>query len=378
MRFGSFTQWLVGLTLIGGCATQRAHQVATNTPTLGDSATPPIAGVWNGTVKEIVAEGLAAGDSREEQQEWHLNQSGGAVSGYYLATFTYTSGDGRPYVCNREPRFSTSVRIEVSGRMRGQFIDLAEVARRKAEGRCSLEERPLTHYRATVRGDLLTLVNASTTQTLHRNAWEGSRPSQEPAPPQASDVSLNSATLAIADTASSNQVAANPLSASLLPRGSSVAPDLSTEGPRASMSVADAHPADVSGVWIWEHRGPAPTGDEKQEREEWHVDQQGDRLSGYYDRTVREISTDGHAFKCSMDMEFEIATRYRIRGEVRGNNVLIFENSFEVLAPSACDNGQRRLDAYEGQATGDEVRLAWGVGAQILHRPRPDVPTQHF
>jgi len=93
---------------------------------------------------------------------------------------------------------------------------------------------------------------------------------------------------------------------------------------------------------------------------------------------VREISTDGHAFRCSMDLEFEIATRYKFRGEVRGNQVLIYENSFEVLEPSACDNGQRRLDAYEGQANGDEVRLLWGVGGQVLRRPRPDVPTQRF
>ena len=56
----------------------------------------------------------------------------------------------------------------------------------------------------------------------------------------------------------------------------------------------------------------------------------------------------------------------------------VLMNSFEVLEPSACDNGQRRLDAYEGQANGDEVRLAWGVGGQVLRRPRPDVPTQRF
>jgi hypothetical protein len=49
-----------------------------------------------------------------------------------------------------------------------------------------------------------------------------------------------------------------------------------------------------------------------------------------------------------------------------------------VLAPNACDNGQRRLDAYQGLAAGDEVQLMWGVGAQVLHRAHPDVPTQRF
>ena len=52
--------------------------------------------------------------------------------------------------------------------------------------------------------------------------------------------------------------------------------------------------------------------------------------------------------------------------------------SFDVLEPNACDNGQRRLDAYEGLASADEVRLLWGAGGQVLHRPRPDVPTQRF
>jgi len=49
-----------------------------------------------------------------------------------------------------------------------------------------------------------------------------------------------------------------------------------------------------------------------------------------------------------------------------------------VLSPSACDDGKRRLDVYQGKASNDEIRLIWGVGGQILRRPRPDVPTQRF
>lgn len=150
------------------------------------------------------------------------------------------------------------------------------------------------------------------------------------------------------------------------------------EPPRLTTALQSQAPVDLSGVWVWEHRGQAATGDEKQEHEEWHVDQDGDHISGYYDRVVREISTDGQAFRCSMNLEFEIATRYQIHGEVRGNQVVIYEKGFEVLAPNACDNGQRRLDAYEGLAAGDEVRLMWGVGAQVLRRAHPDVPTQRF
>jgi hypothetical protein len=201
-------------------------------------------------------------------------------------------------------------------------------------------------YRAEVAGDQLTLVTASERQVLHRNTGTGApaERAQEPAGP------------ALASQAARGLV----------------------EQPRLTPALQSQPPADVSGVWVWEHSGHAATGDEKQEREEWHVDQDGDRISGYYDRVVREISTDGQAFRCSMNMEFEIATRYRIHGEVRGNQVVIYENGFEVLAPNACDNGQRRLDAYQGLASGDEVQLMWGVGAQVLHRAHPDVPTQRF
>ena len=79
-----------------------------------------------------------------------------------------------------------------------------------------------------------------------------------------------------------------------------------------------------------------------------------------------------------MALDFQISTRYQFSGEVRGNDVKIYESSFEVLTPNGCDNGKRRLDAYEGQVTLDEIRLLWGVGGQILRRPRPDVPTQRF
>jgi hypothetical protein len=79
-----------------------------------------------------------------------------------------------------------------------------------------------------------------------------------------------------------------------------------------------------------------------------------------------------------MSLDFQISTRYQISGEVRGTELIIYENSFEVLDPSSCDNGKRRLDAYEGQASADELRLVWGVGGQVLRRARPDVPTQRF
>jgi hypothetical protein len=344
MRFVGPGVLFVGL-VADGCAGRAlpAQTAAQGAATV--NADVIVSGVWDGMVRETVAEGVSAGDRRIEKQEWHLDQKGQKISGYYLAALTYTSGDGRPYVCSRQSTFSALVRFEVSGQVHGGTIDLDEITQRASEGRCVPGQRPLAHYRAEVRGDVLTLVTDGQRQTLYRNRENPSVDAFVAA--------------ALAKTGDDPMVP----SARETPAAPGTTPSL---------------PVDVSGVWIWEHRGAIPTGDEKQEREEWHVDQDGNRLSGYYDRVVREISNDGHAFKCSMDMEFEIATRYKFRGEVRGNQLVIYESSYEVLEPSACDNGQRRLDAYEGLANGDEVRLIWGVGGQVLRRPRPDVPTQRF
>lgn len=340
---------IASATAAMGCASTSRQPSAS--PRSAMSAT--VAGVWAGLVRGTVEQGAAAGDTRVERQEWHLDQKGATISGYYLATLTLTSGDGRPYLCSRQPSFSELVRFDVRGRLRGNSFDLVEVAQRVSGGPCSLGERPLAQYRAQITGDVITLVTANERQTLHR-----SNGNSDPAP-----ALVASAGPSVAPAASS---AVATLAAQL------------REHLRASSAPRSQNPADVSGVWIWEHRGQASTGDEKQEREEWHVDQEGDHISGYYDRVVREISTDGQAFRCSMNTEFEIATRYRIRGEVVGNQLVIYENAFEVLEPNACDNGQRRLDAYEGLAANDEVRLLWGAGGQILRRPRPDVPTQRF
>ena len=347
LRFSSHRLLLIGLSAglqaaALGCATgARPHTQTAAAPSA------EVAGVWDGTFSQTVTEGQAAGDTREERQEWHLDQRGRNVSGYYLATLTFTSGDGRPYVCSRQPQFSTVVRVDVRGNLNGHALSLIELAQQSSEGPCALGDRPLVRYRAEVAGDQLTLVTASERQVLHRS---------------------NGAVVA---RATRREARAQPALAAQTSRGL-------VEQPHLPQALQSQPPADVSGVWVWEHNGHVSTGDEKQEREEWHVDQDGDRISGYYDRVVREISTDGQAFRCSMNTEFEIATRYRIQGEVRGNQVVIHENGFEVLAPNGCDNGQRRLDAYQGLASGDEVQLMWGVGAQVLHRAHPDVPTQRF
>jgi hypothetical protein len=348
MRFAGLRLLVTGV-LIAGCA-GRARQLTS--PSTVAAPVGTVTGVWDGLLHETLSDGMGAGDTRVEKQEWHLSQNGPAISGFYLAASTFTSGDGRPYVCSRQASFSALVRFEVKGQIQDGSIRLDETMQRVAESRCTPGQRRLASYTATIQGDVLTLVSEGQKHALYRNHGK----------PQSSELLATAAASAQSDEAALSAL------------GQAVSQAI----PRSSANQAGSAPVDVSGVWIWEHRGAIPTGDEKQEREEWHVDQEGARLSGYYDRVVREISTDGHAFKCSMDTEFEIATRYKFRGEVKGNQLVIYESSFEVLEPSACDNGERRLDAYEGLADGEEVRLIWGVGGQVLRRPRPDVPTQRF
>jgi hypothetical protein len=330
-----------------GCAGRK-----TTVANAASASAAEVAGIWDGVVRATISEGMGTGDTRIEKQEWHLAQSGGAISGYYIAAMTFVSGDGRPYVCSRQPQFSAVQRYDVSGTVRSGVdggVEIQEIAQKSTEGRCDPGNRRLLHYEGKVQGDVLTLVvPGQQKQTLYRS--------------RATDERTGGTDLAAATTTTTAST-------------ESPFPGLG-DGPKPPLTGAS--PTDVSGMWIWEHQGTAPGGDEKQEREEWHVTQEGAKLTGYYDRVVRQISVDGHAYRCSMSLEFEIATRYRINGEVRGNQVIIYENSFEILEPNACDNGKRRLDAYEGQAAPDELRLVWGVGGQVLHRARPDVPTQRF
>ncbi|HEY2904041.1 MAG TPA: hypothetical protein VGL59_25865, partial [Polyangia bacterium] len=316
----------------------------------GSNAGTVVAGVWDGVFRAVLRDGVGSGDTRIEKQEWHLSQAGDSVSGYYIAALTFVSGDGRPYMCNREAQFSAMQRFDVSGQVRGGVVEIQEIAQRSAQGRCDPGSRRLARYQGNLRGDVLTLVTGEHRQTLYRNKEAGTRREAS-----AADV--------LADA----------------PATEATFPSLDQRDlANGAAPVTGSAPTDVSGLWVWEHRGAAPGGDEKQEREEWHVTQDGAKLTGYYDRVVHQVSIDGHAYRCSMSLDFQIATRYQITGEVRGDQVIIYENSFEVLEPNACDNGKRRLDAYEGQASDEELRLVWGVGGQVLHRPRPDVPTQRF
>ncbi len=310
-------------------------------------AVPQVAGVWEGIFRSTLGEGIGNGDTRIERQAWELTQSGGRISGFYLLELTMISGDGRPYLCSREPRFSTLLRFDVTGRAAPGGIELEEIGDVQARGPCRPAFHSPARYRASVNGDVLTLVDDARKMTLYRRGPGSDGPAL--------------------GAGSSDHSGPDWSSEPAFPTFESVRGD------------AAAEPlADIAGTWLWENRGTIPSGDEKAEREEWHLVQDGRQVTGYYDRAVRQTSTDGHAYRCNSALDFRVVTRFQVTGEIRGSEIVLYERSYEILEASPCDDGRRRLDAYQGRADNGEIRLLWGVGAQVLRRVRPNVPTQRF
>jgi hypothetical protein len=324
-----------------GCASARGAA-------RGAAGMPAIDGIWEGFSQGTVADGLGAGDTRIERQAWRLRQNGNTISGFYVVELTMISGDGRPYLCSREPKFSTLLRFEVRGQASSSGLEIEEVGDVLSRGPCRPTVRTPARFRGEVQGDVLTLIEGEHRFTLYRR------------PP-------NDQKAATAQLLAFERPDSSWTGEPTFPRLQGV-----------ELGAAAGPPVDVRGLWIWEHRGRMPTGDEKQEREEWHLEQEGTRISGYYDRAVRQVSTDGNAYRCSNSLEFRVVTRYQVTGEVQGNRIVLYERHFEILEGSPCDNGQRRLDAYQGEASLGEIHLIWGVGRQVLKRARPNIPTQRF
>src|SRR5947209_6022805 len=117
MRFAGLFGCLIAVAA-GGCATRPAPPVSG--PARADGS--EISGVWDAMSQTTIQAGLGVGDTRIEKQEWHLTQAGDAIRGYYIAALTFVSGDGRPYVCNRQAQFSATQRFDVSGHVQGKVI----------------------------------------------------------------------------------------------------------------------------------------------------------------------------------------------------------------------------------------------------------------
>jgi hypothetical protein len=337
----------VNLVACLACAANRraGHEASS------DSFPTNLSGLWEGMSRTISqVDGPTVGDARLERQAWSLIQRDDAITGFYVVELTMLSGDGRLYLCTHAPRLHVIVRVDVRGRIRANQADLEEIGEPRSKGPCPLGQRPTRKFHAVIRGNLMTLAHDGQPMILVRKSG--------------ADAKQAEALLALAPSESDGaiQTADRP-------------PPFER---RALTAEDDGRNADADGFWMWENNSITPDGDERSEREEWHLVQEGDKIAGHYDRWVRQVSTDGHPYRCSGNLDFRIGIRYDVTGEVRGGTIAVYERHFEVLEGGPCEPGSRRLDAYHGRIADDEIRLMVGTGVQVLRRGRPDVPSQRF
>src|SRR6476469_2176480 len=171
MRSGLVGSFRVALAMASiGCAAGCAARRPATANAGSAAGGPQISGVWDAVTSATIDEGVAAGDVKIEKQEWHLSQSGTAIRGYYIAALTFVSGDGRPYVCSRQPQFSALQRFEVAGHVHAGAIEIPEMgqAENPAANRCDPGLRQLARYRGLLDGDVLTLVSGRQQTRLYR------------------------------------------------------------------------------------------------------------------------------------------------------------------------------------------------------------------
>ena len=286
---------------------------------------PDASGVWDWVYRSTDDQG----DMRIEQEEWHLAQKGAEIDGYYDRVVTLMSTDERLFRCNQKLGFTKTTRVKIAGHISGERISLRETAYQAASNPCDDGARNLVAYVGVLKQGTLSLRwGPDAGQTLVRRSDGGA---------------------ALADTI-------------LTGGGDSEAQPVVHGAPNAALASVP-----VDGTWEWDLRSIDADGDERQEREEWHITETSDGLRGYYDRTVRRIRVGGF-FPCNGEGRYETTTRYTVTGQRFGDKLTLTEVDYKAT-PSRCDNALRRLDTYQGQvADPDALVLSWGPGNQLLRR----------
>jgi hypothetical protein len=315
----------VALASIGCAGTTAHHRAAASPATARASATdfgPDTSGTWDWMFRSTDDQG----DMRVEQEEWHLSQRQGRIEGYYDRAVTMMSVDERLFRCNQRLGFTKTTRVRVAGQIEGDRVVLREVGFEAKPGPCDDGARNLVAYIGILRGATMALRwGPEAGQTLVRRTDGGHTPLVQPET-GGGDVRQ----------ASVNQEPAAPL----------------------------------GGTWIWELRSIDAEGDERLEREEWHLAESSDGLSGYYDRTVARVRGDGSNFSCNNQPRYETTTRYNVSGQRFGDKLTLTETDYRANR-SPCDNALRRLDTYQGHvADSDSLILSWGPGNQLLRRKK--------
>ena len=308
------------LALLAGCAPRPALRSRATTPTLQAAAGTNASGVWDWVYRSTDDQG----DMRVEQEEWHLLQNGSRIEGWYDRAVTLMSTDERLFRCNQKLGFTKLTRVRVAGKLEGDHVQIREVGFDAKPGPCDDGARNLVEYQGVLRGSTLAL------------RWG----------PEAGQ------TLVKRDSPQ------QPLAATL---GENFEPETRQAALQATLPV--------EGAWEWELRSIDADGDERLEREEWHLAEGPDGIHGYYDRTVKRVRGDG-VYTCNNQDRFETATRYTVVGQRFGERLTLTEVDYKAQ-PTGCDNALRRLDSYQGHlADGDSLVLSWGPGNQLLRRKR--------
>jgi hypothetical protein len=305
-----------------GCAPKPALRSRSTTPMERPILASDASGVWDWVYRSTDDQG----DMRVEQEEWHLLQNGSRIEGWYDRAVTLMSTDERLFRCNQKLGFTKLTRVRVAGKLEGEKVQLREVGFDAKPGPCDDGARNLVEYQGVLRGSTLALRwGPEAGQTLVK------RPLPEGGG-------------GLAQTLGEN---------------------FEPETRRAALEAS----LPVDGSWEWELRSIDADGDERLEREEWHLAEGPDGIHGYYDRTVKRVRGDG-VYTCNNQDRFETATRYTVVGQRFGERINLTEVDYKAQ-PSGCDNALRRLDTYQGHlADGDSLVLSWGPGNQLLRRKR--------
>ena len=215
------------------------------------------------------------GDMRVEQEEWHLSQKGLRIEGYYDRAVTMMSVDERLFRCNQRLGFTKTTRVRVAGQIEGDRVVLREVGFEAKPGPCDDGARNLVAY-----------IGVSTARRW-RCAGAPRRARRWCAAP------------------TTPATRRSPAAATQLAGG---------DVQRRRRCSRTTPPAPVGGTWVWELRSIDAEGDERIEREEWHLAEGADGVSGYYDRTVARVRGDGSNFVCNNQPRYETTTRYNVVG----------------------------------------------------------------
>jgi len=274
------------------------------------------AGVWDwlhrGTTQQ--------GDVRIEQEEWHLRQEGAKISGYFYRQVLVLSSDSRPFRCNGMLGFATNLRVSVVGDLQQGRVNLREVGIDTDRNPCDDGRRELISYSGQLRGDSLLLkMPLGTQQHLVRRVAVASGPGMSPLVPE-----------------------------------------------RGEPAAEDA-PLPVAGEWHWQFRAADPDGDLHAEREEWHLTESGNEISGYYVRSLERRRSAG-VFACNNSGVIQGSTRFVVKGHRFGNKISLSEVDYQAT-PNPCDTSSRRLDHYQGTVNPEgTLVLSWSGGSQTLRR----------